>query len=186
MVKKKNEGNCTIRYDKPFTKYLKKDNIVKYTFLGLLLAVVILACFSLYGINHYLGTINIIDWLIFGVVIANAIILMVALGILLGRNFRLINALKDEEVYDEKSIRNINSNERFMKVYRIIVLVLAITFSVGAVVYFVLKFSTFFNGTDISMMPILIIFLAISSWISFSNLSYDRYVENNLYVDYGE
>ena len=64
--------------------------------------------------------------------------------------------------------------------------IMAITFSIGAVVFFALKFESFMTGTEISIMPMLIIFLAVSSWISFSNLSYENYLEKNLFVDYDE
>lgn len=186
MVKKNNEGNCTIRYEKRFASYLKKDNFVKYMFLALLFVVVVLTCLSLYGIKHYLTLISMIDWIIFVIIVANALIMMTALSILLSRNYRILNALKDEEYYDEKTIRNSNSNDKFVKIYRIIVLMMAITFSIGAVVFFALKFESFMTGTEISIMPMLIIFLAVSSWVSFSNLSYENYLEKNLYVDYDE
>lgn len=174
---------CTVYYDQQSLKALRKDIFAKSICAVLFWASIVFQILTLLVI-HQSRQITTFEWIVTVVAVVLGAFMFLVVCINIFANSQICKKLKNQDYFPHETIRNDDHDDNFMKLYRIFMICFSVIFTIFTVVFVVLRLKTYFEQSVIDIYPAVCLLLMTTSLTAVFNLSHDRYIENNLRIDF--
>ncbi len=174
---------CTVYYDQQSLKALRKDIFAKSMCAVLFLVSIVFQILTLLVI-HQSRQITTFEWIVTIVTVVLGVFMLLVVCVNIFANSQICKKLKNQDYYSHETIRNDDPNDNFMKMYRIFMIGFSVIFTIFTVIFVVLRLKTYFEQSVIDVYPAVCLLLMTTSLTAVFNLSLDKYIENNLRIDF--